>query len=95
MQLNCKEIKKWQAPISTSTPVSGLSSLSSKNFGNPHPPSDSVFGKSKPLVHPLMRGVRRGFQVHMVSLCSILVFKKPQFWAKTTDSDSLSYSPRK
>ena len=50
MQLNCKVIKKWQPPISTSTPLSGLSPLSSKIFGIP--PSDSIFGKSYP---PLIR----------------------------------------
>ena len=52
MQLNCKVIKKWQPPISTSAPpFQGYLPLSSKILGSP--PSDSIFGRSYP---PLIRG---------------------------------------
>ena len=55
MQLNCNERKKWQFPMSPSSPsFSGLSPLSSKIFGPcpPHPNipplSDSIFWRSYP-----------------------------------------------
>ena len=56
MQLNCKVIKKWQPPISTSAPpFQGYPPLSSKILGSPS--SDSIFGRSYP---PLIRGGGEG-----------------------------------
>ena len=60
IELHCKVIKKWQPPISTSTPsLSGLSPLSNKTFCTP-PPKWLNFWKVISPLPPLPPSFKRG-----------------------------------
>ena len=63
IELNCKVIKRWQSPISTSMPPFQVySPFLAKNFVPPPPPSELIFGRSYPLIIR-GRGAGEGFQL--------------------------------
>ena len=81
--MNCKIIKKWQPPISKSTPspFSDLSPLSSKKFCTPL--SDSIFRRS---YHPFNKG---GGGVPTMIYIYIYIYNKNYFWIHQKDQNHI------